>query len=397
MEFIMAKQVIILNTTPAVGGITAVDYAFWLVPSASAIIPAPGFNSAYAGASAAEINALQTGAALEIVATTQYPSSFALSAIETDLLAKYAAAQTALTAETNPIQWYGTYYDGVSQTWTAQSLSLPSLAASVFASASWISATTLNTVLELPSRGASAVLVPITIAGSITAGAISFQASSDGLNWHTIQGTLPGSFQPIAVWSLVSGSTAILFNVAGYSFFRAILTTAITGTGTATLILQSTTVSAATLIVAGAVGTYSTTAPTPTNGSGVPLQTDASGNLFVKPIRRSQTVAQTTTVSTATATTILAAQAAGIFADISQLVITVTSSSTAAAFTVTLSDGTKSYIYDMNVNAAVGCQQLNLQFNPPLPATTAATAWTLTSSVAHTIHVTCEAVLQQAS
>src|SRR5271157_75080 len=140
-----------------------------------------------------------------------------------------------------------------------------------------------------------------------------------------------------------------------------------------------------------------TTAPSLTTGQSVALQSDYQGSIFIKPYRRGQTVSKATTCTTTAATTILAAQAAGIFADISTIVITVTGAA-AAAFTVTLSDGTNSYIYDMTTGTATSTgTQVNITFNPPLPAASAATAWTLAMSAANTVHVTLVAVLQKAS
>jgi hypothetical protein len=147
-----------------------------------------------------------------------------------------------------------------------------------------------------------------------------------------------------------------------------------------------------------------TTAPSATNGQTSPLQADYEGSLFVKPYRRSQTVAQATTISASTATTtVLAAQATGIFADISTLIMTVVPGATTdTAFTATLSDGTNSYIFSMDTGAlatAVGVPApINLTFNPPLPATTAATIWTIAlSSATPTVYITVVAVLQKAS
>jgi hypothetical protein len=145
-----------------------------------------------------------------------------------------------------------------------------------------------------------------------------------------------------------------------------------------------------------------TTPPSLTTGQSVALQSDYEGSLFVKPYRRGQTTSKATTIAaTTSATTILAAQASGIFADISSLIVTATPGSTGTAFTVTLSDGTNSYIFDMDTGSTTTLVQngiLNLSFNPPLPASSAATAWTLAnSSATPTIHVTCVAVLQKAS
>lgn len=147
-----------------------------------------------------------------------------------------------------------------------------------------------------------------------------------------------------------------------------------------------------------------TTAPSLTTGQTVAAQADYEGSLFVKPYRRGQTVTKATTIaSSSSATTVLAAQASGIFADISNLIITVTpAASTDLAFTATLSDGTNSFLYDMDTGALATATAdpttININFNPPLPATTAATAWTITLSVATvTVHITVVAVLQKAS
>ena len=145
-----------------------------------------------------------------------------------------------------------------------------------------------------------------------------------------------------------------------------------------------------------------TTAPSLTTGQSVALQCDYAGSLFIKQYRRSQTAVKATTIAaTVTATTIMPAQATGIFADLATLIVTTTpAATTSTAFTITLSDGTNSYIYDLTQGTATtaGEWALELNFNPPLPATTAATAWTIANSTATpTIHVTAIAVLQKAS
>lgn len=143
-----------------------------------------------------------------------------------------------------------------------------------------------------------------------------------------------------------------------------------------------------------------TTAPSLTTGQSVMAQADYQGSLFVKPYRRGQTVSQATTISATGATTILAAQAAGIFADISALVISVTpQATTASSFTASLSDGTKTFIFDLvaEVTVAAGTNPFIVYFDPPLAATTAAVAWTLNLSATNTVHVTVNAVLQKAS
>src|SRR5579864_26270 len=149
-------------------------------------------------------------------------------------------------------------------------------------------------------------------------------------------------------------------------------------------------------------GEYLSTAPAPTTGQYSALQTDNAGSLFVKNTRRSQTAAQGTTITTTTtATAVTATPAASTFADLSQLIITVTPiAGTAIAFTATLSDGTNTYIYDLDtgVIATGGGDLLVANFNPPLPATSAATGWTVALSVnAVVAHITTVVVLQKAS
>jgi hypothetical protein len=144
-----------------------------------------------------------------------------------------------------------------------------------------------------------------------------------------------------------------------------------------------------------------TTAPSLATGQSVALQCDYQGSVYVKPYRRGQTAKQATTISATGATTILAAQASGIFADISTLIISTTpQATTASQFTFTLSDGTNSYIFDLiaQVTTANGTTPpLVLTFDPPLPATSAATAWTGNISATNTVHVTVVAALQKAS
>ena len=147
-----------------------------------------------------------------------------------------------------------------------------------------------------------------------------------------------------------------------------------------------------------------TTAPSLTTGQSVAVQGDYQGSLFVKPYRRGQTVAKGTALhATTSATTVLAAQSSGIFADISEIIITiVVPASTDTAFTTTLSDGTASYVFNLDTGATstatAAPPPIIITFNPPLPATSAATAWTMTNnSLTPSIDVIVVAILQKAS
>jgi hypothetical protein len=147
---------------------------------------------------------------------------------------------------------------------------------------------------------------------------------------------------------------------------------------------------------------YNSTPPALTTGQSVAQQGNSAGDTFVKPYRRSETAPKATTIaSTTTATAVVTAPASGFYADISSLFISVTpAASTALVFTATLSDGTASYIFDMDTGtvAAPAGAPINITFNPPLKATTAATQWTIALNVATvTVHITTVATLNTAS
>lgn len=152
----------------------------------------------------------------------------------------------------------------------------------------------------------------------------------------------------------------------------------------------------------GVSGTYNTSATAPANGQIEPLQLDSGANLFVNHIRRSMLAAKATTIASSSgATTVVTAPGANVFADLVLLVITCTGTATNTASTATLSDGTASYIFDLNTGGTTTFTQgslINIIFDPPLPATSSATAWTIAlSSAAITVHITTNAILQKAA
>jgi hypothetical protein len=289
--------------------------------------------------------------------------------------------------------------------------------------AAWTSATAVNTVLTLtPILGYATILVTLSSTATISSGVIAFEASDTaaGAIWYAVTG-YDGSLA-VANFSPSVGNQYFQVPASGFAAFRARLSAVITGTGTVSVGIQAcaaefalasvteanlTAVRASVAASAGPASglmtlvKYNSTAPSLTTGQTVAIEADYAGSLFIKPYRRSETVSQATTIaSSAAATTVLAAQAAGIFADISTLVITATAAlTTDLQFTATLSDGTASYIFDMETGTiATPASPLVISFNPPLSATTAATAWTIALSVATvTVHITVGAVLQKAS
>lgn len=98
------------------------------------------------------------------------------------------------------------------------------------------------------------------------------------------------------------------------------------------------------------------------------------------PTLRETARAVATAVAGTGAVSILPASGNGaIFRDIANIIITTIN---AAAATLTLSDGTKSYIFNYpNSSAAAPQFPLELFFEPPLQQSLANVAWTLTASV----------------
>jgi len=276
--------------------------------------------------------------------------------------------------------------------------------------ATWTSATSINTAVTLVSNieGYSSIAITLNQTGTLTAGALTFEISNDNTNWYPVEGVDPNTGVIIpSTYTLTIAYVIYLFTVPT-PYFRVRLSTAIVGSGT--LIVGHNVKSLPQIhniagTISGSFGAVANqSAPAPANGATVPLQSDFVGSLFIKPFRRSQTVTQSTTISASTSpTTILAAQAAGIFADLTQLTISVVPGATTdTAFTATLSDGTKSTIYSLDTGAlatAVGVPTpLVISWPAAKPATTAATVWTLTlSSATPTVYIDVTAILQTAS
>lgn len=118
----MARKIIILeNQTPGRQATEPISYryAFWLaVPAArQSFFANATATSAVKDASASEISAIQSGSIKEQVSVFTVPPGTTLAQIESSLATQYAAAQTALNAQSaNPWDHYGTTWDGTS--WT---------------------------------------------------------------------------------------------------------------------------------------------------------------------------------------------------------------------------------------------------------------------------------------
>jgi len=117
----------------------------------------------------------------------------------------------------------------------------------------------------------------------------------------------------------------------------------------------------------------------------VALATDLAGKLITTPLAyRTLFGQQATTISATGATTIVTAGAASVFRDLVSLIITTAG---LAAQTITISDGTLSWIIDFPDAAVAPAGAFVVVFgDTPLRANAAATAWTANQSLATACH-----------
>lgn len=102
--------------------------------------------------------------------------------------------------------------------------------------AAWNSGTAANTSLTLNTQGYDTVIVTVAPSGTITAGAVTFEAY-DGTNWVSVKAPRTDSYQTDSTFALAAAGThSWQLPVAGYPQVRARLSTAIAGTGTANLV-----------------------------------------------------------------------------------------------------------------------------------------------------------------
>jgi hypothetical protein len=108
----MARQIIVLERTPASFGAITVTVVFWLPVTAGQEAPRPGFVSSVKGAdepTPAELAALQAGQVYELVSSWRFPDSYSMAQSRAFLEAAYAAA---LADFVPPGQLYGMNWNG---------------------------------------------------------------------------------------------------------------------------------------------------------------------------------------------------------------------------------------------------------------------------------------------
>jgi hypothetical protein len=103
--------------------------------------------------------------------------------------------------------------------------------------ATWNSTTVANTTLQDSVDSASTAIITLNVTGTLTAGLINFEASPDGITWYPIIGLIQGTLTIFTNWQPFYGSSlALQFNIAGFSTYRCRLATALTGSGSVTIL-----------------------------------------------------------------------------------------------------------------------------------------------------------------
>lgn len=110
--------------------------------------------------------------------------------------------------------------------------------------ATWNSTTNQNTSLTVSSYSYSTAVVTLQVSGTVSAGAIQYQGY-DSSNFYNLRANeIPGPGYDIT-YSLSNGSLAWNVDVTAFSVFRVILTSVISGTGTALITITQSPVSSA--------------------------------------------------------------------------------------------------------------------------------------------------------
>src|SRR5271157_1943697 len=148
--------------------------------------------------------------------------------------------------------------------------------------ATWNSSTPLNTTATIVSNDISYNTLNITLAQTttITGGVVTFQGSTDGVNWVNLQGFQVGTGATIGPTYTLQANTYVVFsfNLTALPYFQVLLSTVITGTG-------SVTIGYAADSVVNQPSSASSNPSVGPNGSPIPADStligskDASGNL----------------------------------------------------------------------------------------------------------------------
>src|SRR5208282_918501 len=105
--------------------------------------------------------------------------------------------------------------------------------------ATWNSSTSLNATASLVDNDYSynTLNVSLSTTSTFTAGAVTFQASLDGVAWFPVYGCVLNTIVPIGpTYTLLPNTdTTLTFNLTAIPYFQILLSTAIVGTGALTI------------------------------------------------------------------------------------------------------------------------------------------------------------------
>jgi len=103
----------------------------------------------------------------------------------------------------------------------------------------WNSSTPTSTAAEIVNDDVSFNTLNVTLAQTttITGGVVTFQGSTDGVNWINLQGFQVGTGATIGPTYTLQANTYVVFsfNLTALPFFQIVLTTPISGTGSVTI------------------------------------------------------------------------------------------------------------------------------------------------------------------
>ena len=110
-----------------------------------------------------------------------------------------------------------------------------------FAETSWVSSTTVDSVITTSTLGAGSIALGCAVVGTITSGTIVFEATTEGTVWFALSmAPIAGSIGPAAItsYNLINGSFLTQANTSGFLKVRARLTSAIVGSGSVSVSLR---------------------------------------------------------------------------------------------------------------------------------------------------------------
>ena len=152
-----------------------------------------------------------------MVALPEYPTSFAGQEAATVAITTLdSSGNIEIVSQANPLPMIDAYSAPITATWT--------------------SATSVNTAITLQTAGMDTVALTIIPAAGITGGAITFNVF-DGYNWFPIKCARQSSYATDSTFNLAGspGQQSWTIPAAGFPQVQVILTSVITGTGNVTL------------------------------------------------------------------------------------------------------------------------------------------------------------------